>query len=99
MLFGKEKVGDNTHEEILLRCNCGSMRHSLAVSLWDTEDNYDEDMFLIFQVESGRLRTRIWNAIKHIFMSEDIVIQDIVVRREEMEELVRLLDKYLKKHG
>lgn len=88
------------HEEILLRCNCGSTGHSLAISLWDNnDDNYDEDIFLIFQVESGRLRTRIWNAIKHIFMSEDIVIQDIVVRREEMKELVTRLDKYLKKYG
>jgi hypothetical protein len=76
------------NEPIYIRCECGSSHHHLCFD-YDTEFWAEDEMGVAFvATKSGFFWHRVRNAWKHVFGREDLVLADIIIKREQLRKLL-----------
>ncbi len=95
-LFGKTREYDKGEYEqtLLLKCACGSLGHGLYLS-WVAEELNDV-AYLSYQIDDTYLWARIKNAFRYLFKRESIWIEDLVLDREDVEQMKEAITKFLK---
>lgn len=94
----RKKVATTWRNIHLFKCKCGSLDHEVTFTYWEDIWKYAEppELFMNWLITSTPLFRRIKNAIMYVFRKEPIYVQEVLMDLDDVKELQKGLDRFLK---